>query len=75
MNILSIATGLTLFLALHTLNATYIYFKRKKELLFFLIELLIIALTIFCLSIPYHYFQTFDTKLFAVSTVKIQNLK
>ena len=69
MNILSIATGLTLFLALHTLNATYIYFKRKKELLFFLIELLIIALTIFCLSIPYHYFQTFDTKLFAVYPV------
>lgn len=69
MNILSIATGLTLFLALHTLNATYIYFKRKKELLFFLIELLIIALTIFCLGIPYHYFQAFDTKLFAVYPV------
>lgn len=69
MNILSIATGLTLFLALHTLNATYIYFKRKKELLFFLIELLIIALTIFCLGIPYHYFQAFDTKLFTMYPV------
>lgn len=32
MNILSIATGLTLFLVLHTLNATYIYFKHKKEI-------------------------------------------
>ena len=31
MNIFSIATGLTLFLILHTLNATYIYFKRKKN--------------------------------------------
>mgnify|MGYP000939156105 CR=1 FL=1 len=30
MNIFSIATGLTLFLILHALNATYIYFKRKK---------------------------------------------
>ena len=69
MNILSIATGLTLFLLLHTLNATYIYFKCKKEILFYIIELLIIALTILCLGIPYHYFQSFDTKLFAVYPV------
>ena len=69
MNILSIATGLTLFLVLHTLNATYIYFKYKKEILFYIIELLIIALTIFCLGIPYHYFQAFDTKLFAMYPV------
>lgn len=66
MNILSIMTGLTMLLVLHTLNATYIYFKHKKEILFYIIELLIIALTIFCLGIPYHYFQSFDTKLFAV---------
>lgn len=69
MNILSITTGLTLFLALHTLNATYIYFKRKKEILFFIIEILIIALTIFCLGIPYHYFQSLDSKLLAVYPV------
>lgn len=69
MNILSIATGLTLFLALHTLNATYVYFKHKKEILFYIIELLIIALTIFCLGIPYHYFQSLDTKLFVVYPV------
>ena len=69
MNIFSIATGLTLFLVLHTLNTTYIYFKRKKEILFYIIELFIIALTIFCLGIPYHYFQSFDTKLFVVYPV------
>ena len=69
MNILSIATGLTLFLVLHTLNATYVYFKHKKEILFYIIELLIIALTIFCLGIPYHYFQSLDSKLLAVYPV------
>lgn len=69
MNILSIATGLTLFLMLHTLNATYVYFKHKKEILFFIIEILIIALTIFCLGIPYHYFQSLDSKLLAVYPV------
>ena len=69
MNILSIATGLTLFLVLHTLNATYIYFTHKKEKLFFVIELLIIMVTIFCLGIPYHYFQSLDTKLLAVYPV------
>ena len=69
MNVLSIATGLTLFLVLHTLNATYVYFKRKKESLFYIIELFIIALTIFCLGIPYHYFQSFDTILFALYPV------
>lgn len=63
MNILSIATGLTLFLVLHTLNATYICFKHKKEILFYIIELLIIAVTIFCLDIPYHYFQSLDGHL------------
>lgn len=69
MNILSIATGLTLFLMLHTLNATYVYFKHKKEILFFIIEILIIALTIFCLGVPYHYFQSLDSKLLAVYPV------
>ena len=69
MNILSIATGLTLFLVLHTLNATYVYFKHKKEILFYIIELLIIALTIFCLGIPYHYFQSLDSKLLTVYPV------
>lgn len=66
MNILSAMTGFTLFFVLHTVNTTYIYFKRKKEILFYIIEMFFLGVTIICSSIPYHYFQSFDTKLFAV---------
>lgn len=40
-----------------------------KKILFYIIELLIIALTIFCLGIPYHYFQSLDSKLLTVYPV------
>lgn len=66
MNILSVITGFTLFFILHTLNTTYIYFKRKKEILFYIIEMFFLGITIICSSIPYHYFQSFNSKLFAV---------
>lgn len=66
MNILSIMTGFTLFFIFHTLNATYIYFKRNKEILFYIIEMFFLGITIICSSIPYHYFQSFNSKLFAV---------
>ena len=66
MNILSVMTGFTLFFILHTLNTTYIYFKRNKEILFFIIEMLFLGITMICSSIPYHYFQSFNSKLFTV---------
>ena len=66
MNTLSISTGFTLFFILHTINTTYIYFKRKKEILFYIIEILFLSITMICSSIPYYYFQSFNSKLFAV---------
>lgn len=66
MNILSIMTGFTLFFVLHTINTTYIYFKRKTEMLFYIVDIFFLGITIICLSIPYHYFQLLDTKLLAV---------
>ena len=64
MTILSIILGFTLFFVTHTLNATYNAFNNKREVLFYGIDIVILIITVFCLSIPYHYFQPFDTILF-----------
>lgn len=64
MTILSITLGFTLFFVAHTLNATYNAFNNKREFLFYGIDIVILIITVFCLSIPYHYFQPFDTILF-----------